>query len=585
MGPWGGGSAPVGRLAGVPYRWEFSECDEAAARRLEEELGLSTILARLLVNRGVKEPEAAQKFLYPRLEDLHDPFWMKDMDRVVERIERALDRGEQILIYGDYDVDGITSTVALKRALEMLGGRVRFYIPRRLEEGYGLKPEVIRRFYAEGCSLVLSVDSGIRAFEACQAARELGLDLIVTDHHLPSQKLPPAYAILNPKRGDCAYPDKELAAAGVVLKLIQALFERVGKGELVRHFLKLVAIGTVADMVLLQGENRVMVKLGLEALSHPHNLGLQALLNGAGVGPEVNHFDVGFKLAPRINAATRMGGGNEVVELFSVDDPRRARQIVEEMNDKNRLRQEEERKILAEIEERLRCHPEEFEKDFLVIVGQGWHRGVIGIVASRLVERFFRPVLVLSLDEDFCQGSGRSIPGFHLLEALEQCGEMFHSYGGHAQAVGCTLRGPQRDAARLRELAGKLQEYAARTLSAEQRIPVLKIESHLPLEVVSSSLYEDLQLLGPFGNGNPLPVFASHGVQLLQGPWLLKDRHLKFRVRANGSFREAIWWRNAAAAQALSGGSRLDLAYTLSRNSYQGEERIYLTIRDLRVHS
>ncbi|UCF37019.1 MAG: single-stranded-DNA-specific exonuclease RecJ, partial [Acidobacteriota bacterium] len=416
------------------------------------ELGISRLLAKLLVNRGVDEPDEAMEFLEPDLSSLHDPHLMKGMDQVLARVTEAIGRREPILVYGDYDVDGITSTVVLRRALEMLGGQVEYHIPMRLEDGYGMKKKVIRDAFDRGVKLVISVDSGIRDFEVCEYAKTLGLDLIVTDHHLPADELPDAYAILNPKQPGCHYPEKDLAAVGVVLKLVQALFEREGRSEVIPHFLKVVAIGTVADMVPLRGENRVIVKHGLEALSDPKNLGLQTLLAGSGVGAEVTHVDIGFRIAPRINAFTRMGGGGEVVDLFSSRDPAAAVEIVDEMNRSNRARRQEEDRILREVEEMVHQEPGILDRNFLLVTGEGWHRGVIGNVAARLVEKYYRPTLVISLGKRRSQGSGRSIPGFHLLEALDQVAGSFEKYGGHAQAVGCTLRAECQKPSDIREM-------------------------------------------------------------------------------------------------------------------------------------
>jgi len=482
-----------------------------------------------------------------------------------------------VLIYGDYDVDGITSVVVLRRALEMLGCPSSFYLPKRLEEGYGLKADVIRQAALDGYHLVISVDSGIRAFEACQAACEVGLDLIVTDHHLPDACLPPAFAVLNPRRPDCAYPDKDLAAVGVVFKMVQALFRKFGKEAVLPHFLKLVAIGTIADMVPLLGENRVLVRLGLEGLADPRNLGLRALLNGAGVGRDVNMFDVGFKLAPRMNAVTRMGGGQEVIDLFSARDQDEADRIVRFMNEMNAARRGEEAAILAEIESAIERTPEIANRTFLVFVGEGWHRGVIGIVASRLVERFHRPALVLSSDGALCQGSGRSIPGFHLLDALDHCRDFFVQYGGHAQAAGCTA-----PIDRCPALADRLNEYAARTLAPEQLLPSVRIDALLSIEQLSLELTRELDRLAPFGIGNPFPVFASKDVAIAAGPWVLKEKHLKFQVKAHDCPLDVIWWKNGKAYEALSRGSRVDLAYSLTRENYQSRETLLLDVRDLR---
>lgn len=544
---------------------------------LSRELKVSPLVARLLVQRGLADPETARSFLNPRLEDLHNPFRMKDMDRTVARIFQAIQSREKILIYGDYDVDGITATVVLKRALEMLGARVDFYLPKRLEEGYGVKIEVLQKARQEGCHLVVTADTGVRAFEASQAARELGLDLIVTDHHLPDTSLPSAYALLNPRRPDCGYPDKDLAAVGVVFKLVQALFREARKDHVTSHFLKLVAIGTIGDIVPLTGENRLFVKFGLEGLSEPRNLGLRALLKGAGVSGEVSLSDVGFKLAPRINAVTRMGGGREIVDLFSAADLAIAEAIVQSMNQKNVQRQRQEQEILAEIDERFQQDPRARQKNFLVVAGQNWHRGVIGIVASRLVEKHYRPVLVLSIGDSYCQGSGRSIPALHLLTALDSCRDLLVQFGGHAQAVGCTV-----EPSKIPELERRLEEYAQQTLSFDEYTPSLRIESLLPIESVSLPLYHELQQLAPFGAGNPLPVFASHKVGVANGPWVLKDEHLKFQVQANGCRVDAIWWKNGTMVDTIRPGSRLDVAYTVTRDIYQGEEKLLLTVRDIR---
>ena len=539
-------------------------------------------MAQILIHRGLTDPEQAAVFLNPRLEDLHDPSLMLGVDRVVARILQARDRHQKVLIYGDYDVDGITSTVVLKRALEMIGVEVDFYLPRRLEEGYGLKTDVIRKAHEQGFSLVITADSGIRAFDVCAAARELGIDLVITDHHLPEATLPDAYAIVNPRQPACRYPDQNLAAVGVIFKLVQALFRQVGRQNVVHHFLKLVAIGTIADLVPLVGENRILTRFGLDGLASPRNLGLKALLEGSGVGERINPFDVGFKVAPRINAVTRMGGGREVVDLFSVGDYQTAQRIVEEMNSKNLRRRETEEGILEELEERFVRHPEKLQRKFVVLSGRNWHRGVIGIVAARVVDRCYRPTLILSLDEHGSQGSGRSIPGFHLLDALTSCRDILAQFGGHAQAVGCTVSGPDLES-KLSQLEERLEEYASQHLSDDLLVPSLNIDAILPVEQLSFSLLRQVERLAPFGIGNPVPIFASRSAPLAAGPFLLKEKHLKLYVGANGHRLEAIWWRNGSVASSLERVSSLDLAYTLSREVYRGESKLLLTIEDLRA--
>ncbi|HUG43214.1 MAG TPA: single-stranded-DNA-specific exonuclease RecJ [Acidobacteriota bacterium] len=562
-------------------RWDVASLEPAKTEFLCTELGISPLLARLLINRGVGTPEEAGAFLNGDIRRLHNPFLMEGMKAAVARIFEAVEQDQKILVYGDYDVDGITATAVLRRALEMLGGCVDHYIPRRLEDGYGLRKEVIERAKESGRKLILTVDSGIRDFEACRRARELGLDLIVTDHHLPADRLPEAFAVLNPKQSGCSYPDKDLAAVGVAFKLVDALFREAGRAEAVPHFLKLVAIGTIADMVPMRGENRILVKAGLEGLSQPYNLGLQGLLQGAGVSRKVSTFDIAFKVAPRINAFTRMGGSGEAVDLFSLDDPEQVTALVAEMNRRNTLRRAEEERILREIEERVAAQDPAFGRDFLLLAGKGWHRGVIGNVAARVVEKFHRPALIVSLSSERCQGSGRSIPGFHLLKALETCDASFSAYGGHAQAVGCTLSSKQATQPELEALAEALAEYASVTIQPEMRAPSVRIDAILDLEEVTYELCDEMGRLAPHGIGNPEPILASRQVEVVGGPWVLKERHLKLRARRNGSHLDAIWWRRGDVAAKVRPGHKVDLAYSLSRECFRGQDNLLLTVQDL----
>ncbi|HLV01934.1 MAG TPA: DHHA1 domain-containing protein, partial [Acidobacteriota bacterium] len=349
------------------------------------------------------------------------------------------------------------------------------------------------------------------------------------------------------------------------------------------HFLKMVSIGTVADMVPLVGENRIIVRHGLAGLAHPRNPGLQALLQGVGIGPDVNYVDIGFKLAPRINAFTRMGGGAEVIDLFGVGDPKRALAIVSEMNSRNVERRNEENAILNEIETQYDSSPESFTKQFIVTAGRDWHCGVIGNVASRLVQRFHRPALVLSIGQDKVQGSGRSIPGFHLLKALESCSDLFANFGGHAQAVGCTLKPEFASQDGVNHLAARLEKYAAAILTPDDLTPAISIDSVLPVEKLSLDFYQEVDRLGPFGVGNPVPVFSSLAVPVVGGPWVLKEQHLKFQARCNGSTLDAIWWSRGGRAAEIFTGGRLDLAYSISRDVFRGEAKLHLTIRDIRI--
>ena len=404
------------------------------------------VVADLLVRRGIEEPEAARRFLMPELSHLHDPLQMSGMKLALDRLEAAVERKETVLIYGDYDVDGTTAIVILKTAIELCGGAADFHVPHRIREGYGMRDEVIERAAAEGVRLIISVDTGIRAFAAADTARRTGIDLIVTDHHLPGQDgVPQALAVVNPNQAGCDYPCKYLCGAGVAFKLAQGLMQRrldtKDHSRLLMSFMKVVAIATIADAVPLLGENRVFAKLGLAGLRRPVNAGLKALLEVAklGDGRALTATEVAFRIAPRLNAAGRMDVARDVVDLFSVKDAGRARDIAGRLDKLNADRQDEERRIMESIEQRFEQEPVLREAYCVVVDGEGWHRGVIGITATRVVERYGRPTLVISREGEEAHGSGRSVPAFHLLDALESCPELFSRYGGHAHAVGFAL--------------------------------------------------------------------------------------------------------------------------------------------------
>ena len=404
------------------------------------------VLSDLLVQRGIDDPVLAARFLAPLLDHLHDPLQMSGMKAALDRLEAAIERKEKILVYGDYDVDGTTAIVILKTAIELVGGAADFHVPHRIREGYDLREDVIERAAAEGVHLIVSVDMGIRAFAAADAARRSGVDLIVTDHHLPGQDgVPQAIAVVNPNQAGCEYPCKYLCGAGVAFKLAQGLMQRrldaKDQSRLLMSFMKIVAIATIADAVPLLGENRVFAKLGLQGLRHPVNPGLKALLevSNLGDGRALTATEVAFRIAPRLNAAGRMDVARDVVDLFSLKDPEQAHGIATRLNQLNADRQDEERRIIESIEQRIADEPALREAYCMVIDGDAWHRGVIGITATRVVERYSRPAFVISCQGEEAHGSGRSIPAFHLLNAIEACRELFSRFGGHAHAVGFAL--------------------------------------------------------------------------------------------------------------------------------------------------
>lgn len=577
-----------------PALWVARPPDEAAIGVLVSALGLPAAIAHLLVCKGIRTPEAAQAFLHPSLDQLHDPFLMLGMDEAVDRIRAAVTLGEPILIYGDYDVDGTTATVLLKTAIDrmaaILGATadVRYHIPHRIREGYGMAEARIAMAADEGVKLVVSVDTGIRAFAAAEEAARHNIDLIVTDHHLPddARGVPNALAVLNPNQPGCPYPYKELCGAAVAFKLAQALLENAAdpadhgrlREKTLPSFLKLLAIATIADSVPLTGENRVIASIGLRELRKPNQPGLRALMELAQIDTThpISATDVGFRLAPRINAAGRMDIASDVVEMFLTRDPAEARALAEKLHRLNDERRAVEQEALTEMEARIESLRESPEglPGCLVLDDAAWHRGVIGILASRVVDRTGRPALVLAHEDGQAYGSGRSIPGFHLLDALTAAhgdDALLDRFGGHAHAVGFALPSGRVDELRLRMAAS-----AEHLLAEDGTAVTIDCEAELSLDNLTPDFFAWLDLLGPYGNSNPEPTFVAHNLRLVAPPKVVKDRHLRLSVEspASGSrFGGMAWarrhnWAECAQAWGLDQGSTLDLLFRLHHNRH-----------------
>ena len=570
-------------------RWALRNAESQDVQRLALETGLPIFTARLLAVRGIQTAEQVHKFLTPSLQDLHSPGLMTGLRVAVERLRAAIERGETVLIYGDYDVDGTTAIVILKTAIELCGGQTEHHVPHRIREGYGMRDEVIEQAADRGIRVIISVDTGIRAFAAGETAQRRGIDLIVTDHHLPQANgVPKALAVVNPNQEGCDYPCKSLCGAGVAFKIAQALLEETGRERLLPSFLKMVAIATIADAVPLIGENRVFAKLGLEGLRKPVNAGLRALLANCqldGSRP-LSAGDIAFRVAPRLNAAGRMDVAEHVIQLFTEKDATKAAEIAIRLNQLNGDRQQEEQRILDEIQGKIEASPEMREAYCLVLEGEGWHRGVIGICATRVVERYRRPTLIFSCEDGEAHGSGRSIEAFHLLQALESCPELFTRFGGHAHAVGCSL-----PVEKIPELRSRLDAFARERLTPQDFIPILHYDAEISLDEVKHDFWLLLQKLEPFGSGNPVPVFVARNAKLVQPPRVLKEKHLKLRVVAsdrnsNGSkFQrgfDALGWRMAerATQESLLLGSVLDLAFTVDYNEHPEFGGVQLNLLD-----
>ena len=571
-----------------PQRWELAPQNPEESSALAATAHVPAVLAQLLLARGIATPDAVSLFLNPEIGQLHDPFQMLGMAAAVDRLELAIARCETILLYGDYDVDGTTAVVLLKTAIEMLAGAdgcaVRFHVPHRLREGYGIQSAILEAAAAEGVSLVISVDTGMRAFAEARRARSLGLDLIVTDHHMPDSEdeLPVALAILNPNQPGCPYPEKFLCGAAIAFKLAQAVLQRHDerhsltrtRDKILPSFLKMVAIATVADAVPLKGENRVLAALGIRELHRPAGLGLRALFQAAIIDPAtrpLTSFDLGFRLGPRINAAGRMDIAAEVVELFTTRDAARAHELATKLERLNTERREAEAAVLRKVESRLATDATLARHKMVVMAGEGWHRGIIGILASRIVDRTAKPAIVVSVEEGVAYGSGRSIDGFPLLEAIETCANLYTRFGGHAFAVGFAM-----PAENLPEMERRLYGFAAEKLAGREAEQILRIHAELPLDRATPALADWLRKLEPYGHGNPEPVFLARNLRLTSPVRLMKEKHIRIElIPAEGvaipsAPIKAIGWNLARRAEelGLQPGSVIDLAYKIRENDH-----------------
>lgn len=597
------------RTETAPLWVRRSECDGAETEWLARELGCSRVIAEVLSGRGIRTPEAARDFFTPQMESLldrpaADPMRLLGMRAAVDRILQAIEATEPILVYGDYDVDGTTATVLLKTAIKRIGAAmappcaadVRYHVPHRLREGYGMQASVLAAAAENGVRLVISVDTGIRAVAEAAEAKRLGLDLIVTDHHLPDglTELPDCIAVINPAQPRCEYENKNLCGAGVAFKLVQALLEAAAaktadhsawrervRNVLLPSFLKLVAIATIADSVPLIGENRTIVALGLAALAKPVQPGLRALLEVASIpaGMPPSAGEVAFRIAPRINAAGRMDVASDVVELLLTRDPVRARELATKLDRLNQDRRDSEANALAEIERVLQTMVNEegsYPSDCMVLDHPEWHRGVLGILASRVVERTGRPALVVSHADGVAHGSGRSIRGFHLLEALTCIheGDLFHRFGGHAYAVGFSL-----SSERLDMMKQRMRRHTMTALSAEVLRKRTEYDADLPFSSVTLALLQWVRRCAPFGVANPEPVFCTSGAVVAAPLRLIKDRHICLQLAESPDSQQTLpalgWssggtdWHRICAGIPLTPGSMVDVLYRLRRNTGQ----------------
>lgn len=582
----GAPDTPRSRLRSPAPRWVWrggEDVDEAAATALEAATHLPRTLCRLLVRRGHPDDAAAKQFLKPKLSQLHDPRQLTDLPAAVERIGRALTRGEVILAHGDYDVDGISATTLYTRVLRMLGGRVVPFVPHRLQDGYDLGPAGIQAARQAGAGLILTGDCGTVAHAAVAQAVAAGIDVVVTDHHTPYGDLPAAVAVVNPNRPDCGYPNKALCGTGVAYKLCQALVaERGGDEEALRYHLDLVALATIADLVPLTGENRVLARYGLQVLTHTRKAGLRALLTVLGMAPgqPIRAGQVSHVIAPRINAVGRMGVAGRGVQLLLADTEAEAEALARDMDEENRSRRAVDREILQQA---LALLEESYDPDRdwgVVLAARGWHPGVIGIVASRVVERIHRPTVLIAIDEsgEVARGSARSIPAFHLFRAIAACASLLDRYGGHRQAAGLELR-----ADRIPAFREAFNREARGALRPEDLIPDLSMDLEVGLGEMTPGLLRLLRHLGPFGMGNAAPVFMTRGVALGRPPRVVGEGHVKLELRQDGARLPAIGFQLAERVrETYTKGGHLDVAYQLQEDRWQGAGAVQVRVLDVR---
>jgi len=550
-------------------KWECITSDEEKIKELKGKYGISEILASIFVNRGIVEDKEIEVFLNPTRDDFHDPKFLPDIDKAIERVKKAKENKEKVIIYGDYDVDGITSITVLKKFLNSLDMNVDYYIPNRLDEGYGLNREAIEQIKDNKYTLMITVDCGISGIEEIDYANSLGIDVIVTDHHETLEKLPNAIAVINPKRNDSKYPFRDLAGVGVVFKFIQALSIEYGlDAKEYLKYLDIVCVGTISDIVPLIDENRVITKLGIKLLEQTKNIGLRSLIISSGY-KKIDSSTISFGIAPRINACGRMGNEEEALKLFLTNVQSDAKEITENLNKYNKDRQNIERNIFEQVISKINKNDIK-EKDVIVIAGENWHHGVIGIVSSKITETFYKPSILLSIEGDMAKGSGRSIPGFDLHEALCETSDLLEKYGGHSMAVGLTLKTENIDKFRdrLREIISKVE--------IENSVPIITIDKILNAKDLNHELIDDLKKLEPYGEANKMPVFALKRMKIDSIRSLSEGKHLKLTLMAENRLIDAIGFQMGDLVNEYRIGDKIDVAGTIEENSFNGNVQMNL---------
>ena len=557
-------------------KWILKEFDKEKVVEISKKFKISPLIAIILYNRGVREDEDIREFLARDLSAMHDPFLMKDMDKATERITEAKEKGEKITIYGDYDVDGITSIAILYKYLKSMGVDVDYYVPDRMVEGYGVNREALDKIKAEGTKLIITVDTGITAVEEAEYAKSIGLDFIVTDHHECKETIPDVYAAIDPKRKDCPYPFKSLAGVGVVFKLIQALDGTKSLTSLMDEYADLMCLGTVADISPLIDENRVIVTEGLKRFKTTNNVGLKALIDVSTNGKAITTSTIGYTIAPRINASGRLGCASTSVELFLTDDADKAMELANSLCHENTLRQQTEQKMFKEALEYIEAHPEIKEDDVIVIPHENWHHGIVGIVSSKITEKYYKPSILFAVDGDSAKGSGRSVTGFNLFGALEDSSELLEKFGGHELAAGLTIK-----AENIEKFRKKINEYSKGKIQ-DLAMPTISLDAQIKVTYITIDTVNNINLLQPFGVNNPTPAFSVLNIKIHRISVMSEGKHLRMTLYKDGKYLDAVGFGMGDYYSMFEEGDFVDVAFALDINDYKGFQNVQLILKDIR---
>lgn len=557
-------------------KWILKEFDKEKVVEISKKFKISPLIAIILYNRGVREDEDIREFLARDLSAMHDPFLMKDMDKATERITEAKEKGEKITIYGDYDVDGITSIAILYKYLKSMGVDVDYYVPDRMVEGYGVNREALDKIKAEGTKLIITVDTGITAVEEAEYAKSIGLDFIVTDHHECKETIPDVYAAIDPKRKDCPYPFKSLAGVGVVFKLIQALDGTKSLTSLMDEYADLMCLGTVADISPLIDENRVIVTEGLKRFKTTNNVGLKALIDVSTNGKAITTSTIGYTIAPRINASGRLGCASTSVELFLTDDADKAMELANSLCHENTLRQQTEQKMFKEALEYIEAHPEIKEDDVIVIPHENWHHGIVGIVSSKITEKYYKPSILFAVDGDSAKGSGRSVTGFNLFGALEDSSELLEKFGGHELAAGLTIK-----AENIEKFRKKINEYSKGKIQ-DLAMPTISLDAQIKVTYITIDTVNNINMLQPFGVNNPTPAFSVRNIKIYRISVMSEGKHLRMTLYKDGKYLDAVGFGMGDYYSLFEEGDFVDVAFALDINDYKGFQNVQLILKDMR---